>query len=96
MMRPYGWFTPLEARADAEAGRFLPYADAPVWRCPAPSLARHAEPLLFDVRADPDQVTNLAGRGAPAERRIRDLLTSALRELQAPAEQYERLGLTAG
>jgi arylsulfatase A-like enzyme len=96
MMRPYGWFTPLEARADAEAGRFLPYADAPVWRYPAPSLARHAAPLLFDARADPGQVANLAGRDAAEERRMRDLLATALRELQAPAEQYERLGLTTG
>jgi arylsulfatase A-like enzyme len=93
MMRPYGWFVPTEPRRDAEAGRFLPYTDTPVWRYPAPSRSRHAEPLLFNVADDPWQRTNLAGAGAPAEGRLRDLLVTALRALEAPAEQYTRLGL---
>lgn len=94
MMRPYGWFTPPEVQTAAEAGRFLPYTDSLVWRYPARSHARHPEPLLYKVQDDPGQQENRAGRGLADERRMRDLLIEALRQLQAPAEQYQRLGFT--
>ena len=93
MMNPYRWFWPAEMQKDAEAGAFLPYADGPVWRYPAPSFSRHPDPLLFDVGADPAQERNLAGTGHAEEQRMRELLIHAMRELQAPEEQYGRLGL---
>jgi arylsulfatase A-like enzyme len=94
MMRPYGWFTPPETQPAAEAGRFLPYTDSPVWRYPARSHARHPASLLYNVQHDRAQSENLAGCGLPDERRLRELLHEALRQLQAPPEQYERLGLS--
>jgi hypothetical protein len=95
MMRPYSWFTPPEAQPAAEAGRFLPYTDSPVWRYPARSHARHPTPLLYNVQHDRAQSENLAGRGLADEQRLRELLHEALRQLQAPPEQYERLRLPA-
>lgn len=94
MMRPYGWFTPPVAQMEAEAGRFLPYTDTPVWRYPAPSMSRHDQPLLYNVERDPGQRDNIAGREPAIAARLRDLLITALRELQAPVEQYDRLGLS--
>lgn len=94
MMNPHGWFQPPKVQQEAEAGPFLPYTDSPVWRYPAMSYTRHAEPLLFDVQADPKQEQNLAGAGAPEEERMRALLVEALHELQAPEKLYERLGLS--
>lgn len=93
MMNPHGWFTPPQVQADAEAGCFLPYTESPVWRYPAKSYTRHAEPLLFDVQQDPAQEHNLAGQNSPEEPRMRALLVEALQQLQAPDEQYRRLNL---
>ena len=93
MMNPHGWFQPVKVQQGAEAGQFLPYTDAPVWRYPAMSYTRHQEPLLFDVLSDPKQENNLAGQGLPEETRMRELLVKALNELEAPQKQYERLGL---
>jgi hypothetical protein len=93
MMNPHGWFQPVQVQKEAEAGRFLPYTDSPVWRYPAMSYTRHREPLLFDVQADPGQKNNLAGQGLAEEARMRALLVEALNELEAPQRQYERLGL---
>jgi hypothetical protein len=93
MMNPYRWFMPLQVQYNAEAGRFLPYTDSPVWRYTAPSYTRHNEPLLFNVQDDPWQQTNLAGQGLSAERDLRALLNAALRQMRAPEEQYQRLRL---
>lgn len=92
-MNLHGWFTPIRLPKEPEAGRFLPYTDAPVWRYTAHSYTRHAEPLLFDLHNDPGQEQNLAGQGLPQEGQLRDLLITALQELQAPAHQFARLGL---
>lgn len=93
MINPHRWFMPLQVQRDAEAGRWLPYSDSPVWRYSAPSYTRHAEPLLFDIEQDPWQRTNLAGNGMANERHMRELLVEAMRHLHAPEEQYARLGL---
>jgi len=90
-MNPHRPLHPPEPRPDAEPAS-LPYADAPVWRYPAASYARHDEPLLFDTAADPWQECDLAGEGDPAEARLRGLLVDGLDELAAPDWQYERLG----
>jgi len=71
----------------------VPYADLPVWRVPEETSLQNEAPLLFDVAEDPQQTTDLAG-GRPGERdRLRELARRGLKELQAPAEQYDRLGL---
>jgi arylsulfatase A-like enzyme len=72
----------------------VPYADVPVWRTPEDPRVQNEEPLLFDSRADPRQATDLVD-DEPAEReRLRDLLASGLADLDAPDEQFERLGLS--
>nr|MBA2278302.1 sulfatase-like hydrolase/transferase [Chloroflexia bacterium] len=93
MLNPWDWFAPARPQPDAESGRFLPYTDAPVWRYPAKSQRRHDEPLLFDVERDPGQVENLAEREPAQAQAMRELMVTALRELSAPDEQYERLSL---
>lgn len=95
MMNTHGWNLPVRAPTDAEAGRFLPYFDAPLWRYSGRSLSRHERPLLFDTLKDPGQEDDLAGQGFGEETRMRKLLLEALGHLQAPREQYERLGLEA-
>jgi arylsulfatase A-like enzyme len=46
---------------------------------------------LYDLDVDPDERENRVGEGLEAE--LEDLLVTALREIEAPAEQFERLGL---
>lgn len=46
---------------------------------------------LFDVDADPNEERNLAGTSA--EKVTADLLRDALTEIEAPSDQFERLGL---
>ena len=46
---------------------------------------------LYDLANDPAEERNLAGR--PQERRAEEALREALRALEAPADQLERLGL---
>ncbi|MBS0412558.1 MAG: hypothetical protein JSR86_21765, partial [Proteobacteria bacterium] len=47
--------------------------------------------FLFDLAADPDEATNLAG--TPAEAALAQRLRDILVELEAPLAQFERLGL---
>ena len=77
----------------AEAGEFLPYTESPVWRWSTYATGRHDDPMLFDVSADPEQEDDLAGADTEQEERMRSLLVDALDHLDAPASQYERLGL---
>ena len=93
MMNALGPFQPREPEFDAEAGEFLPYTESPVWRWSTYATGRHDDPMLFDVSADPEQETDLAGEGREEEDRMRSLLVDALDHLDAPASQYERLGL---
>lgn len=93
MMNPYDWFRQPQVQQQAEAGRFLPYTNAPVWRYPAPSFTRHEEPLLFQIHDDPEQLENLVSKDKTQERRMQRLLVDALRQMEAPEEQYQRLGL---
>lgn len=93
MWNPRSLTLPSEPQYDAVAGRYLPYTDTPVWRYEAPSYDSHEEPLLFDVMADPGQERNLAGEGREMETRMRRLLVKAMDALEAPQEQYARLGL---
>jgi hypothetical protein len=46
---------------------------------------------LYDLANDPDEDRNLAA--TPQEKAAADLLRDALTEIEAPSEQFERLGL---
>jgi len=92
-MNAHSWFVPPSPEPSVESGEWLPYTDATVWRYEAPSIGRHEKPMLFDVRSDPGQTTDLAGDEQDVEREMCSLLTKALGELGAPDQQYERLGL---
>lgn len=86
-----------------EWGRFIPRTDYPVMRIPVTKLAvvdQSDDPLrevsttrLFDLEADPGEERNLAGADEELEGRMVALLDRAMRECEAPAEQWERLGL---
>ncbi|MFB6150629.1 MAG: sulfatase [Haloarculaceae archaeon] len=95
MLNPRGVFHPRTPEPDAEAGRFLPYADAPVWRFEGEAVRRHPDPLLFDVEADPGQREDVAAERPAVASRMRDLLGEALAELDAPKSFADRLGVTA-
>lgn len=89
---------------DIEMGRFLSWTDYPVYRfpCTKPAnidqredcLEEVRDSLLFDLDGDYAQVHNLAGEDAPAEDRMVALLRRGLVEHDAPAEQFDRLGLS--
>jgi hypothetical protein len=79
---------------------FMPGSAVPVIRQPfapgdpLPFWAYGVEPdrhLLHDLDGDPWQTRDLAGD--PGEKEAVDLLRFALDDVDAPAEQYERLGL---
>jgi hypothetical protein len=46
---------------------------------------------LFEVDSDPAEENNLAG--TPQEKVAADLMHDALRSIEAPSDQFERLGL---
>jgi arylsulfatase A-like enzyme len=98
-------FMPREQLAQAEMGHFLSHTyGMPVYRVPQrnrPPL-RHGPTTddqghylpgheLFDLAGDPGQERPLAD--AEQERRMCDLLRAQLACVNAPAEQYTRLGL---
>ncbi|HKY67426.1 MAG TPA: sulfatase [Acidimicrobiales bacterium] len=60
----------------------------PFWAGGVPPGAHH----LYDVSVDPDEAENRAGERR-AEGEMVDLLRAALDEVEAPSDQYERLGL---
>ena len=79
----------------------MPGSDVPVIRQPfepgdlLPFWSAGATPnehVLFDLEDDPDEQRNLVG--SPEEKRAIDLLRAALEEVEAPADQVERLGLS--
>jgi arylsulfatase A-like enzyme len=79
----------------------MPGSDVPVIRQPfaagdalpfwvgRETIGRHH---LYDVDLDPDEYENRVGEAV--EREMIELLREALRSVEAPAEQFERLGLT--
>jgi hypothetical protein len=49
------------------------------------------ETMLFDLQTDPKQEKPI--KDAAVEKRMIELMTKLMREVDAPAEQYERLGI---
>ncbi|MGI5471729.1 sulfatase [Streptomyces sp. CA-132043] len=86
-------FSPAEL-ADAVLAPPLPFTKgAPVLRLPGFAVGNPYTfgTLLFDLQTDPEQQRPLVD--AELELRMATLLTEALREGDAPADQFERLGL---
>jgi len=87
-----------DARAEL---RFMPGSSVPVIRqpfTPGDMLPFHAldpgseRSVLFSVEDDPAETHDLAG--TRREREAEELLVEALRAVEAPIEQFERLGLS--
>ncbi|HSZ36123.1 MAG TPA: sulfatase-like hydrolase/transferase, partial [Acidimicrobiales bacterium] len=81
---------------------FMPGTDVPVIRQPfapgdrLPLWVGHGAidaHFLFDLADDPGENENLAGRRAVAESDMVELLRGALKDVEAPDEQLERLGI---
>jgi len=68
-------------RQPFQAGDLLPY-----WAL-GPFGGNH----LYDLRNDPAEENNIAG--SRAEKEIADALWQALREVEAPEDQFARLGM---
>jgi len=89
---PHSWFIPTRPLTDADAGQFLPFTDAQVWRDEGRSFVQNEEPLLFDVSVDPQQQSSISN--PQIKQRMRTRLVAELERLGAPASQYERLNLS--
>lgn len=100
-MPAHAWPTLRLPRPDRRAGlAFMPGSEVPVIRQPfAPGDAlpywaggaKVDDHLLFDLEGDPLETRNLAG--SKEEKEAIDLLRFALEEVEAPPEQFERLGI---
>lgn len=80
---------------DARPGGANPDEAGPL-RSGAPTAPPAGQALgnrLFDAHRTPDRQRDLRGRHPEIEARMVELLRRALRELEAPEEQFERLGL---
>jgi hypothetical protein len=93
MQNPHSWFTPRETRSGVDAGEYLPYTDASVWRYPADSWFQHRDERLYDTEADPGQTTDLTGENDETVDRMRSLLERGLDEYGALDLHRSRLGL---
>jgi len=93
MLNPRGVFLPAEPEPEAEAGRFLPYTETPVWRYEGQPVQRHRGQLLFDTVADPGQTENVIETQPATADRLWDLLEEALAALEAPVSLADRLGV---
>ena len=79
----------------AEFGKFLPWTDMPFSRTqvPMPRTEILKDTLLFNIVDDPGQTVNLAG--TDIESKYEGLLVEAMRAIDSPDSQFERLGLEA-
>jgi len=87
----------------AETGRFLPYTDAIVYRVKLeqpPALGKTSaavkgvvRDLLFDLKAGDNIEQNIHAKRPDVVARLTKKLIADLKRIEAPAEQFERLGL---
>ncbi len=68
---------------------FEPGDELPFWASGARNVGCHH---LYDIDVDPDEGENRVGESTESE--LAELLRTALRDVEAPDEQLERLGLT--
>lgn len=78
-----------------DSGFFIPGVGLPQWKVPMPMPPRNQENFLFDRTSDPGQEKNLWDSRPEERDRMLRLMCGLLDQQGAPAEQYERLGLTA-
>ncbi|GKX31498.1 sulfatase [Vallitalea longa] len=86
-------------RADEiDMGRFLKYTDYPVYKIPINyenqkdgSIKYIKESLIFDIEEDYQQKKPINNKAI--EKELIDKIIKAMKDSQAPGEQYERLGL---
>jgi arylsulfatase A-like enzyme len=83
---------------EVECGKFLPHTNYPVFKFPAggsgPELGHKAlqrKTLLFDIQQDYFQTKPLHNPGLEAK--MAEKMIQAMKEAQAPEEQFARLGL---
>jgi hypothetical protein len=84
---------PKDFYDQAEFGQYLPYTDYPVIRVAVnrPRGKEWAKTMLFDIKSDYDQTTNIVG--TEVERRYQELIVTTMEKMDAPAWQFERMGL---
>jgi hypothetical protein len=80
---------------DAELGEFLPYTHYPVIRSRAHKgrSPDWAETMLYNLETDYAQLINLAG--SDRETANVELLLRTMKDMDAPAWQYTRLGIAS-
>jgi len=86
-----------------ETGRFLPYTDAIVYRVPVKQRSafepetdaekEETKDLLFDLEVGEDDSQNQLQTHPEEAKRLQEMLAAEFQRIQAPEEQYERLGL---
>jgi arylsulfatase A-like enzyme len=83
-----------EFYTEAEFGHYLPWTDFPVIRAREDMRRTQlvSETKLYNIKEDYAQEQNLAG--TEIERKYEAMLIEAMKEHDAPEEQYERLGLS--
>ena len=89
---------PEDNMVKSVSGQFLPYTPFPVYKIPCSKeevkdegLKYISESLLFDIESDYGQQKPI--RDAQIESEMKEMLVAAMKEADAPKEQYERLGL---
>ncbi len=82
-------------RQPVGTGQFIPGVDLPQWKLPVKSEPRSWENFLFNRRDDPGQTCNLWDEDVEQRTRVLEVLRGVMARQGAPAEQYERLGLSA-
>lgn len=92
---PVGAMSDPESYAKAETGRFLKQTQMPVYRVAVQSRRHHNAhgfPLLYDLAADPEQLSPIRNR--LIEERMTNKMKELLLQYDAPECQYIRMGLT--
>ncbi len=86
-------FETSDSRPTPQLGQFLPYTDLAVlrtrWNMNRWSTVKDTQ--LFNIESDPGQQHNLTG--SDIESKYIELLRQTMQKMDAPAGQYERLGL---
>ncbi len=90
----------LDRYANAEIGSFMPHTERPVYRVPSDGMA-YAAPdadfdALFDLKRDPDCLTNLYATLPELRQKYLGELKVAMHTLSVPHEHFMRLGLGMG
>lgn len=88
---------------NGETGRFLPYTDATVFKTQqrkAPAFGKEAKfkpqkDLLFDLRVGDDIKQDILKKEPKVAARLEKKLIAEYKRIEAPTEQFERLGLRA-